>query len=124
MKTIWRILCIVLIAAAAIAGYSTRGSMMRAVTLSENYVESELGSVSGRNELAVTFASTEGPVQVQVTVYQEGDIVGRSVLGLQESLALSINPRSRYDVKAALLPGSDYGDGGRVDFLLASGYFH
>lgn len=124
MKTIWRVLCIVLIAAAAIAGYSTRGSMVREVTLSENYVESDLGSVSGKNELAVTFASTEGPMQVQVTVYQEGGIVGRSVLGLQESLALSVDPRRRYDVKAALLPGADHGGGGRVDFLLASAYFH
>lgn len=87
-------------------------------------MESELGSVSGKNELAVTFASTEGPMQVQVTVYQEGGIVGRSVLGLQESLALSVDPRRRYDVKAALLPGADHGGGGRVDFLLASAYFH
>ena len=120
MKTFWRSICIVLIAAAVVAGYAARGSFTREVTLSENYVESELGSVSGKSELAVTFFNTRGPMRVQVTVYQGDRAVDRAVLGLQESLALSIDPRGRYDIKAALPQGTDYGTGGRANFLVSS----
>lgn len=119
MKTFWRSVCIVLIAAAVIAGYSARGSRTHEVTLSENYVESELGSVSGKSELVVTFFNTRGPMRVQVTVYQGSRAVGRAVLGLQE---FSIDPRRRYDIKAVLLQGTDYGSGGRANFLIASAF--
>lgn len=99
-----------------------RKTTTKTVTLSENYTATDLCRVSKQDELAVTFIETSGPLLVYVSVWEEGNLIASKGLGLQDTLAVSIDPKKTYDVQARLVQYSDYGTGGKVTFQIAYGY--